>query len=35
MQSCEAILDDAQARLAELSVVADDIFAHWSRGLAR
>ncbi|HKE38232.1 MAG TPA: type 1 glutamine amidotransferase [Casimicrobiaceae bacterium] len=35
MQSREAILDDAQARLAELSVVADDIFAHWSRGLAR
>jgi len=34
-QSREAILDHVQARLAELATVADDIFAHWSRGFAR
>ena len=33
MQSKAEILEDVDARLATLSRVADDVYAHWARGL--
>jgi GMP synthase-like glutamine amidotransferase len=35
MQSKVEILEDVDARLATLSRVADDVYAHWARGLVR
>ena len=35
IQSREDIFTDVEARLAALSRVADDVYAHWARGLAR
>ena len=35
MQSKAEILEDVDARLATLSRVADDVYAHWARGLVR
>jgi GMP synthase-like glutamine amidotransferase len=35
IQSKTDILEDVDARLAALSCVADDVYAHWTRGLAR
>jgi GMP synthase-like glutamine amidotransferase len=35
MQSKAEILEDVDARLAALSRVADDVYAHWARGLVR
>ena len=34
-QSKADILDDGDARLAELTHVADDVYAHWAQGLVR
>lgn len=33
LQSREDIMDDVDARLATLSRVADDVYAHWAQGL--
>jgi GMP synthase-like glutamine amidotransferase len=35
MQSKAEILEDVDSRLATLSRVADDVYAHWARGLVR